>query len=158
MNSSTLLIVDGQVGNPLQMTFDDLAAVDGRFQILDVNRIDPGRKGDAVSLEGLLELVQIKSNAQYLGLHSSSDNFHASIPLQPVRDRGMFIYRLGGGPLEPDSGGPVRFYIRDFAACHSDQVDECANVKFVDHVELTEEKGFDNRPEDDQEHEALHRE
>ena len=53
---------------------------------------------------------------------------------------------------------PARFFIPDHAACHTDEVDECANVKFVDHIELTVGKGFDNRPEDDEEHERLHRE
>ena len=40
------------------------------------------------------------------------------------------------------------------AAC--DDIDECANVKFLDHIEFTAERGFDNRPEDEDEHAALH--
>ena len=91
-------------------------------------------------------------------LHASHDDFHASVPLSTVRDRGLFIYEIDGEPLELAAGGPVRFYIPDHAACHSAEVDECANVKFVDRVELTAGKGFDNRPQDDEEHEALHRE
>ena len=39
-----------------------------------------------------------------------------------------------------------------------DDIDECANVKFLDHIELTAERGFDNRPEDEEEHARLHRE
>jgi hypothetical protein len=31
-----------------------------------------------------------------------------------------------------------------------------ANVKFVDRIELTADKGFDNRPHDGAEHAALH--
>ena len=157
MTDSVLLTIDGDVENPLQMTLADFKNLDGAFQIEDVSRIDPKRQGRAVTLTGLLKRVRPKSNARYLGMHSSIDNFHASIPLEPVRERGLFIYAVDDQPLDARQGGPIRFYIPDFAACHMNEIDECANVKFVDHVELTADKGFDNRPQDDQEHEALHR-
>ena len=69
----------------------------------------------------------------------------------------MLIYRLDGQPLAASHGGPTRFFIRDHAACHTHEIDECANVKFVDHIEFTAGKGFDNRPQDDAAHEQLHR-
>ena len=157
MSESILLKITGEVERPAEFSFADLARVDAAHQVVDVSRIDPGRQGDAVSLEGLLSQVGCKASAQYLGLHASSDDFHASIPLAAVRERSLLIYRHDGRPLSAEVGGPVRFYIRDFAACHADEVDECANVKFVDHIELTAARGFDNRPDDDEEHEALHR-
>jgi DMSO/TMAO reductase YedYZ molybdopterin-dependent catalytic subunit len=154
--TSPLLRIDGLVERPLSLSFDDLAAIDARHQVLDVSRIDPKRAGDAVRLEGLLERAGAKSTAKYLGLHSERDDFHASIPLAAVRERAIVIYRLGGGPLPARAGGPARFYIPDFAACHTQEIDECANVKFVDHIELTADKGFDNRPHDAQQHADLH--
>ncbi len=157
MSEEVLVRIDGDVENPCHLTFDDLAAVDAAHQIVDVSRIEPSRKGDAVSLAGLLNLVRPNTTAKYLGLHSSTDDFHASIPLEPVRERGFLIYRLDGKPLDLKAGGPARFFIPDHAACHTDEIDECANVKFVDHIELTAEKGFDNRPEDEESHEKLHR-
>ena len=78
------------------------------------------------------------------------------LPLTAVDDRALVIYRLDGQPLPEKAGGPVRFFIPDFAACHTEEIDECANVKFVDRIELTAEKGFDNRPHDGASHEALH--
>ena len=51
---------------------------------------------------------------------------------------------------------PQSTRIPDYAACHSAEVDECANVKFVDRLELSAQPGFDNRPHDDKAHEALH--
>jgi DMSO/TMAO reductase YedYZ molybdopterin-dependent catalytic subunit len=151
-----VLRIDGEVENPLSLSFADLGALGGAFQVHDVSRIDPKRKGDAVSLVGLLELARPKSTAKYLTLHSSTDDFHASIPLQAIRQRAILIYRLDGQPLPPSAGGPVRFFIPDFAACHTDEVDECANVKFVDRIELTAKRGFDNRPHDEKEHADLH--
>ena len=44
----------------------------------------------------------------------------------------------------------------DLASCHTAEVDECANVKYVERIELTAEKGHDNRPHDGAEHAALH--
>ena len=85
----------------------------------------------------------------YLTLHSAADDFHASIPLAAVRDRRCLIYRLDGAPLPAKAGGPVRFLIPDHAACHTAEIDECANVKFVDHIELSVERGHDNRPQDE---------
>ncbi len=156
MHDAVILRIDGAVKQPRELTYQDLVDLDAEYQIVDVSRIDPKRPGDAVALHGLLKLVQASDAANYIGLHGSLDNFHASIPLAPVRDRAFLIYRLNGQPLDIKSGGPVRFYIPDHAACHTDEIDECANVKFVDHIELTVERGFDNRPSDEEEHAKLH--
>lgn len=152
-----MLAVGGEVERPRILIFGDLASVAPEYQVVDVSRIVPGRQGDAVKLAGVLALVGLKAGAKYLGLHASADNFHASIPLAAVLDRALVIYRQNGQPLSAKAGGPVRFFIPDFAACHTDEIDECANVKFVDAIELTAEKGFDNRPHDGDAHEALHR-
>jgi hypothetical protein len=152
-----MLKIEGDVGQPRTLTFADLAAIPAEHQVNDVSRIVPGRQGDAVTLKGLLELVQPSGTAKWLGLHSSTDNFHASIPLAAVSERAIVMYRQNGQPLPAQAGGPVRFFIPDFAACHTHEIDECANVKFVDRIELTADKGFDNRPHDGDEHAELHR-
>ncbi len=152
-----MLKIAGEVARECTLTFNDLAGIAAEHQVMDVSRIVPGRKGDAVTFAGILQLVEPRETAKYLGLHSASDNFHASIPLAAVAERALVIYRLDGQPLPAKAGGPVRFFIPDFAACHTAEIDECANVKFVDRIELTAEKGFDNRPHDGAEHEELHR-
>ena len=157
MSTTPLLTIEGEVAQPRSLTFADFAAIDAQFQIVDVSKIDPKRAGDAVKLEGLLQLVGVKPSGKWLTLHASLDDFHASIPLDAVRDRGIVIYRVNGEPLPQKAGGPIRFYIPDFAACHTTDIDECANVKFVDRIEFTTERQFDNRPHDGEEHEELHR-
>lgn len=156
VDNHQMLTVAGMLTAPRPLSFADLAAIDSCHQIADVSRIAPGKKGDAVTLEGILELVQPKPEAKYLGLHAAADDFHASIPLDVVRDKAILIYRLEGQPLDAKSGGPVRFFIPDHHACHTHEIDECANVKFVDTIELTAEKGFDNRPHDEEQHAELH--
>lgn len=155
MDKSRLLF-DGQVQRPCAFTFEDLQELDEQWQVVDVRRFG-AKGGDAVRLLGLLESVSPKSDVTHIGLHGSRDDFHASIPLDPVREKALVIYQLEGQPLDPSAGGPFRFFVPDHAACHTDEIDECANVKFLDRIELTIGKGFDNRPEDDEEHARLHR-
>jgi hypothetical protein len=155
--SDVLLKITGEVERPLALSFANLAALDAAMQVTDVSRLDPKRAGDAVTLAGLLKNAGAKPSAQWLTLHSATDDFHASIPLNAVRDTAILIYRLNGESLPVKSGGPFRFFIPNFAACHSAEVDECANVKFVDHIELSSQRGHDNRPLEDREHAELHR-
>lgn len=157
MSSSVLLKIEGEsVAGHRAFTWEDLVAMDERWQIQDVSRVDPKRSGGAIALAGILSAAQVDPSARYITLHSDRDNFHASVPLADVVDRGMLIYRQREEPLPISAGGPIRFLIRDFAACHSSDVDECANVKYVERIEFSSTKGFDNRPLDDDAHEALH--
>ncbi|WP_254506685.1 molybdopterin-dependent oxidoreductase [Anatilimnocola floriformis] len=156
MTESILLRITGEVGQPKELTFADLTAIDPQFQIADVSSQAGGRKGMAVTLAGLLNVAAVKSSANYLTLHAAADNFHASIPLDGVREKAFLIYALDGAPLAVKAGGPCRFFVPDHLACRSAEIDECANVKFVDTLEFTVGKGHDNRPHDDAAHAALH--
>ena len=122
-----------------------MAALDDAHQEPDLTRLGFQRGGDAVRLDGLLKMAGVKSTAKYVGLHSSSDDFHASIPFEPVLESALIVYRSEGKPLEAKAGGPFRFLIPDAAPCETAEIDACANVKFIDRIELTAEKGRDNR-------------
>ena len=150
------LRIDGAVEQPLDLTFADLQAFPEADQVRDVSRFHPKRPGDAVLLESLLARVRPTTGASYLTLHSTRDQFHASVPLQAIRAEGLVVYQLNDEPLPEKLGGPIRFLIRNPAACHTDELDDCANVKFVDRIELTVGKGVDNRPETDEDHDHLH--
>jgi DMSO/TMAO reductase YedYZ molybdopterin-dependent catalytic subunit len=150
------LIIDGLVGTPLRLSRTDLQQIAATFQIEDVSRMGAKRPGRAVRIAPLLQMAKISPQATHLGLHGTRDDFHASIPLAPVQERGLVIYGVGDRPLATADGGPFRFYIPDHAVCHAAEIDECANVKFLDRIELTRGKGFDNRPEDDKAHARLH--
>lgn len=156
MAEPATLRIDGEVEEPRDFTFDDLRRLPEADQVADVSRFQPARKGDGVTLEALLRLVRPRPAANYLTLHAGRDDFHVSIPLAPIRAEGIVLYKLGDGPMRADQGGPIRFLIRDPAACHTDELDDCANVKYLDRIELTVRKGRDTRPEDDAAHQALH--
>ena len=152
-----LLRIDGEVEQTLNLSYEDLSQFNEKDQVKDISQFHPTRQGDGVTLNSLLERVKPKPTATYLTLHADADSFAASVPLNAVRDEGVVVYRLNDESLPTSKGGPIRFLIRNPAACHTDELDDCANVKFVSRIELTVGKGHDTRPEDDEEHEALHR-
>jgi DMSO/TMAO reductase YedYZ molybdopterin-dependent catalytic subunit len=156
MDEQPLLVVDGAVEQPLEFRFEDLKALPDPHQVPDVSRFHPKRQGDGVALEAILERVRPRPEANYLTLHADHDDFHVSVPLQAIRAEGIVVYHLGGTPLGTDQGGPVRFLIRDPAACHTEELDDCANVKYLSRIELTVRKGRDTRPTTDDEHARLH--
>jgi DMSO/TMAO reductase YedYZ molybdopterin-dependent catalytic subunit len=157
MSDAVILTVDGQVERPLKLTFTDLEALPGPAQVLDVSRFHPNRQGDGVTLEAILERARVLPSASYLTLHAERDDFHASVPLAPLEGQGIVVYRRGPERLGLEHGGPIRFLIRDPAACHTDELDDCANVKYLSRIELTEGRGRDTRPSDEQSHLALHK-
>jgi DMSO/TMAO reductase YedYZ molybdopterin-dependent catalytic subunit len=156
MSDEIILTVDGQVDRPLKLTFADLEGLPDSFQVIDVSRFHPSRQGDGVTLDAILDRAGVLPSASYLTLHAERDDFHVSVPLAPLKDQGIVVYRRGPERLGHEHGGPIRFLIRDPAACHTDQLDDCANVKYLSRIELTAGRGRDTRPSDDQAHLALH--
>ena len=156
MEPSVLLTVNGAVERPLSLSFEDLAALPEDVVVVDVSRFHPARKGDGVMLEALLRMARPIAEANYLTLHASRDDFHVSVPLAPIRQEAIVVFRLGSERLDPRNGGPIRLIIRDPSACRSSELDDCANVKYLDRIELTIKKGRDTRPVDDDAHAALH--
>ncbi len=157
MGDEVLLTVDGEVDRCIRLSYTDLEQIGEPSQVRDVSRIDASRRGDAVTLDSVLALAGPKPSGDYLTLHASADDFHASIPLEVVRREALLVYRLDGAPLPSNKGGPVRLLIPESAACHTAEVDDCANVKFVDRIEITRGRGEDTRPTTDDEHEEVHR-
>ena len=133
-DSQSLLKVTGLVAKPRDFTFTDLQQIPVEHQVPDFSSVIPERPGIALRLEGVLDAVGVEESAKFLGMHSSHDDFHASVPLAEVRERGFLIYGLEEAPLPQAKGGPIRFFIPDHAQCNTEEIDECANLKFVDHM------------------------
>jgi len=66
------------------------------------------------------------------------------------------FFEINGSPIDVDKGGPFRFYIPNAAECAIAEVDECANVKYLDRIELTVGPGKDTRPKTKRAHKELH--
>lgn len=153
---AAVLTIGGAVNQAQTLTWRQLSKVDTNFQVADVGTIVPGRQGCAVRLTGLAELAGITADVDFVTLHASHDDFHASVPLADVASRGLLVYADAGEPLPTARGGPFRFLIDSVDACQASDVDECANVKFVDRIEFSVGRGHDNRPTSDAEHQRLH--
>lgn len=122
----TILVIDGEVSAPCALSIDQLAA-------MPESAVD----GDAVRLSALLDRVAPTERAAALVLHASKDDYRVEVPLAEVRERGRIVFRRDGQPLGEAMGGPFRFRILDAAACKTATLDQCANVKYVDRIELT---------------------
>ncbi len=157
MDNHVFLKIEGAVENPLDLGFDDLERLPESFRVVDVSRFHPNRQGDGVALEAILALARPRAEANYLTLHADRDDFHVSVPLDAVRGESVVVYKLGAQKLGTENGGPVRFIIKDPSACHTSELDDCANVKYLSRIELSIRRGRDNRPADDAAHAALHR-
>jgi DMSO/TMAO reductase YedYZ molybdopterin-dependent catalytic subunit len=156
MSDELVLTVDGAVERPLRLTRADLDALPESARVHDVSRFQPTRQGDGVTLEAILEQAGVHPEANYVTLHADRDDFHVSVPLEPVREQGIIVYRLGTQQLDAQRGGPVRFLVKDPTVCHTGELDECANVKYLSRIELTTRRGRDTRPTSEAEHAALH--
>ncbi|MDB4680084.1 molybdopterin-dependent oxidoreductase [Planctomycetaceae bacterium] len=154
---TTLLTIDGLVASPQAWTLQDLQSLPQEIQVPDVTEKIPDRKGAGLTLQGILDLVQPTIGDFWITFHASHDDFASSIPADPtVIETGIVIYALDGAALPVEKGGPTRFVIPNPAACQTEELDECANVKFLDRIEITSERGRDTRPTNDEEHAALH--
>ncbi len=150
------VIIDGLVKNRLELDFGDFEAGPPEAHVYDVSRYHPSRSGDAVALAWILEKAGLLPEANYITLHAERDDFHVSVPLEPLLDEGLLVYKIKDAPLTISQGGPIRFLVKNPLACHTGELDECANVKYLSRIELCERKGQDTRPSNESEHQALH--
>ena len=96
MDQLLQLRVDGLVATPRSFSFMDLRAFPETEQVRDFTRYHPKRPGDGVTLRSLLDRVHPASDANYLTLHATHDDFAASIPLAAILDEAVVVYQLDG--------------------------------------------------------------
>jgi DMSO/TMAO reductase YedYZ molybdopterin-dependent catalytic subunit len=138
------LVIQGMTGEPFSFAFDDLKYMPDVAQVRDISRLDARRSGSAVPLWAILPDDE-RRGAKWITLVAEKGRFCASLPLDDVLERGLVIYAENGRALPPDKGGPFRFWVPDAAACHKAEVDACANVKGLERIELSAERGRDTR-------------
>lgn len=150
------LVVTGEVAEPLRVTAEQMAEFPERYQAPDTRALGADRAGTGVYLNALVNMAVPEDSVKYVTFRSPSDDFAASVPLDRVKENGVVIYAINGKPIPREKGGPFRFIIPNAAACQSDEIDECVNVKFLEEIVLSEEKLRDTRPKDEEEHAKLH--
>jgi hypothetical protein len=148
------LHIEGAVTRALALDFAALSRLEP--QIPDVGQVVRGREGSAVPLAAVLACAGVLAEADYLTVAADDGEFFASVPLDAVGEA-VLVYRLGEESLPRSKGGPLRLLIPDAARCGREEVDTCANVKFVSRLRLDVGRGRDTRPLSVREHEQLHR-
>jgi len=144
------LKIDGEVESSMTFSYDDLR-----------NRPDStsvslsGRLATGIPATTLFKAVGLRPSASHITLHAEHDSFAASVPLDAVSEA-YVIFEIDNAPIEISKGGPFRFFIPDAARCSIGGVDECANVKYLDRIELTAGPGKDTRPRTKIGHKELH--
>jgi DMSO/TMAO reductase YedYZ molybdopterin-dependent catalytic subunit len=148
--------ISGEIDSPLNLTAADLDAFRPEEKIDDVSKLGSSRRGGGVYLQAILRRARPKAGVRYITFRSPSDDFSASVPIDRIAEMGLVIYTMDGKPMTREQGGPFRFIIPNPAACKTDEIDECTNVKFLEEISFTTERQLDTRPRDEDEHAKLH--
>ena len=93
-----MLIVEGELERPRSIDPSELRRLPA--QIDDVSGLVPGRDGSAVWLRDVLAQCGLKASARFATLASGDGKFAISIPLQPLLERAMLVYRKGDAQLK----------------------------------------------------------
>ncbi len=119
--------------------------------------IGPRRTGRAIKLRALLELAGVSEKAAFITLHAAADDFSCehSAGRSPRSSRGDLSARRC--TIDQQSWWSISLSHSDHAACKTAEIDECANVKFIDTIELSIERGHDNTTSEERAHAELHR-
>jgi len=133
--ASPVLAVDGLCARaPLNLAFDDLAAMAPEHQVSDVSELLPGRRGTALRFSALVECLVPATGARYVHVVSSDGSFSASLDLDLLGEQGIILYGLDGMALPEESGGPFRLFVTDSEDCS-------VNVKSLKRITFAAEPG-----------------
>lgn len=127
--SDQLIVVTSQTN---AFTQEELAS---RPDLVELEVFQSSRTGIAVPVSALLGSVESQDGDE-LVLTSSVDGFCATLPLTAAAEVGLIWFAGADGPLTKEQGGPFRFFIPNAAECKTAVLDNCANVKFVDRIEV----------------------
>ena len=152
----TGLKIRGEIEAEQEFSAEAFGAFAPEERVQDIRKLGSTREGSGVYLQAILRRVRPRPSVRYITLASPSDDFFASVPIDRVAEAGLIVYAVNGESMTREQGGPFRFVIPDPAACRTDEIDECANVKFLEEIILTSGKGKDTRPQDEEEHAAIH--
>jgi len=110
------LKVSGLLDKPLMLTLDDLQAMPKTSLVRDFQCVTGWRVTDVhwegVRLADVLDAAGVRPNASALTFDSYDGADTESLTLQQARLPDVLVaYRMLGGPITPEHGGPVRLYV-----------------------------------------------
>ncbi len=128
--------VDGLVETPLTVDRTTWNGLERGDEVVDFHCVEGWGVDDVrwggVSPSVLLDQAGVRPEARYAVLHAYGGVYSSSLPLDLMRDpQTLLVDQLGGRPLPPEHGGPLRLVVPKQLGYKS--------VKWVQRVELTAE-------------------
>jgi DMSO/TMAO reductase YedYZ molybdopterin-dependent catalytic subunit len=130
-----MLVIEGELDRPQSIEPSELGRLPA--QIEDVSTLVPGRVGSAVWLRDVLAQSGLKPSARFATLASKDGKFAISVPLRPLLERAILVYRNASAPLPASNGGPVRLLLTGKVECEAPDIDACAMVKGLARIRVT---------------------
>lgn len=132
------LRVDGLVGTPLNLSVADLEAMPATHLVKPFQCVTGWRVGNVhwsgVRLSHLLDVAGVAKGAAALHFESFDGVYTESLSLAQARLPDVIVaYRMLGGPLSREHGGPVRLYVAPMYGYKS--IKWLSRISVVDKVE-----------------------
>jgi DMSO/TMAO reductase YedYZ molybdopterin-dependent catalytic subunit len=107
--------INGLVGKPVRLSWAEFQLLPMQHYTVDIHCVTKWSKldtqWDGVSVDMLLEMVEIDPNAHYVIAFSDGD-YTTNMPLNEIVGEKAFIGLLYNGiPLAPEHGGPARLVV-----------------------------------------------
>jgi DMSO/TMAO reductase YedYZ molybdopterin-dependent catalytic subunit len=130
------LKVAGMVDHPFDLTLAELQAMPATNLTRDFQCVTGWRVQDVhwtgVTLADLLDRAGVKDGAKALRLFSFDGSYTESLTMDQARRPDVIAaYRMLGGPVSRDHGGPVRLYVAPMYGYKS--------LKWLDRIEVTDQ-------------------
>jgi DMSO/TMAO reductase YedYZ molybdopterin-dependent catalytic subunit len=142
------LAIKGLVDQPMTLSYDELLAMPVTRLTKDFQCVTGWRVHDVpwegVLLADLLDRVGVQAHAKALLFTSFDGEYTESLSLEQARRRDVLIaYRMDGGDVSSDHGGPVRLYVSPMYGYKSCKWLE--SIELVDRVTpgYWEDRGYD---------------
>src|SRR5436190_5609312 len=109
------LTVDGEVEEPLTLTYEQLTELPAKEITTDSHRVTRWSRFDAqfrgVHWSELAKLARPKPSGRFIVAHAEQ-GFTANVPLAAIEDENaLVVYEADGEPLTPEHGWPARLFV-----------------------------------------------
>lgn len=111
------LVVNGEVRNPLKLTWDDLLKLPRMVSVSDFHCVEGwsvlGCEWEGVRFREIVDLVKPKENARFVTFECA-DGYTTSLTLEELSAENVLLaYKLDGRDLEEGLGWPLRLIVPD---------------------------------------------
>jgi DMSO/TMAO reductase YedYZ molybdopterin-dependent catalytic subunit len=143
------LTVDGEVAQPLELTWQEFTALPRTRQVSDFHCVTTwsifGVKWGGVKFKTIVEMAKPLPGAAYL-IQTCNDGYTTNLPLGELGGADVLLaYELNGEPLPVEHGGPMRLIVPHLYAWKSAKFLTRLTFQEQDRPGYWEELGYHDR-------------